>query len=48
MKLITVFRVVYCALVHNEHPLLALKISRKKLVGVYNVHGLLKKSPLEM
>ena len=28
---------------HNAHPLLALKISRKKLVPVYNVHGLLKK-----
>jgi uncharacterized iron-regulated protein len=28
---------------HNVHPLLALKISRKKLVRVYNVHGLLKK-----
>ena len=25
------------------HPLLALKISRKKLVRVYNAHGLLKK-----
>jgi hypothetical protein len=29
--------------VHNAHPLLALKISRKKLVRVYNAHGLLKK-----
>jgi alpha-N-acetylglucosamine transferase len=28
---------------HNAHPLLALKISRKKLVRVYNTHGLLKK-----
>ena len=28
---------------HNAHPLLALKISRKKLVCVYNAHGLLKK-----
>ena len=28
---------------HNAHPLLALKISRKKLVRVYNAHGLLKK-----
>jgi hypothetical protein len=28
---------------NNVHPLLALKISRKKLVRVYNVHGLLKK-----
>jgi hypothetical protein len=28
---------------HNAHPLLALKISRKKLVRVYNVHGLLTK-----
>jgi hypothetical protein len=25
---------------HNAHPLLALKISRKILVRVYNVHGL--------
>ena len=28
---------------HNAHPLLALKISRKKLVRVYNAHGLSKK-----
>ena len=28
---------------HNAHSLLALKISRKKLVRVYNAHGLLKK-----
>ena len=28
---------------HNAHHLLALKISRKKLVCVYNAHGLLKK-----
>ena len=28
---------------HNAHPILALKISRKKLVRVYNTHGLLKK-----
>jgi hypothetical protein len=28
---------------HNAHPLLALKISRKKLVRVYNAHGFLKK-----
>ena len=28
---------------HNAHPLLALKISRKKLVIVYNAHGLSKK-----
>jgi hypothetical protein len=27
----------------NAHPRLALKISRKKLVRVYNAHGLLKK-----
>jgi hypothetical protein len=27
---------------HYAHPLLALKISRKKLVRVYNAHGLLK------
>ena len=33
---------------YNAHPLLALKISRKKLVRVYNAHGLLKKSPSEM
>jgi hypothetical protein len=36
-NLYTVFRVDYA------HPLLAFKISRKKLVRVYNVHGLLKK-----
>ena len=30
-------------MVHNAHPLLALKISRKKLVRIYNAHGLLKK-----
>ena len=35
-------RIPYLGL-HNAHPLLALKISRKKLVRVYNVHGLLKK-----
>jgi hypothetical protein len=29
--------------VHNAHPLLVLKISRKKLVRVYNAHRLLKK-----
>jgi hypothetical protein len=29
---------------HNAHPLLALKISRKKLVRVYNAHGLSKKN----
>ena len=39
----TIFRVALCALVHNAHPLLALKISRKKLVRVYNAHELLKK-----
>ena len=27
---------------HYAHPLLALKISRKKLVRVYNAHGLEK------
>ena len=27
---------------YNVHPLLASKISRKKLVRVYNAHGLLK------
>jgi hypothetical protein len=27
---------------HNAHLLLALKISRKKLVSVYNAHGLSK------
>jgi hypothetical protein len=32
-----------CALVHNAYPLMPLKISRKKLVRVYNAHGLLKK-----
>ena len=40
----TVFRVAQCALVHNAHPLLALKNSRKKIVRIYNVHGLLKKN----
>jgi len=29
--------------VHNVHPLFALNITRKKLVRVYNAHGLLKK-----
>jgi hypothetical protein len=29
--------------VHNAHPLLALKISRKKIVRVYTAHGLSKK-----
>jgi hypothetical protein len=32
--------VIRGALVHNAHPFLALKISGKKLVRVYNVHGL--------
>ena len=37
-----IFTLPYLGL-HNAHPLLALKISRKKLVRVYNAHGLLKK-----
>ena len=47
MKLVTL-TIPYLVL-HNVHwcimhiPLLALKISRKKLVRVYNAHGLLKK-----
>ena len=32
-------RIPYLGL-HNAHALLALKISRKKLVRVYNAHGL--------
>jgi hypothetical protein len=37
------FKFIGGRLVHNAHPLLALIISRKKLVRVYNAHGLLKK-----
>jgi hypothetical protein len=36
------FLILYLGL-YNAHSLLALKISRKKLVCVYNAHGLLKK-----
>jgi hypothetical protein len=40
---ITVFRVVWCALMHNAHPLFTLKISRKKIVRVYNAQWTFKK-----
>jgi hypothetical protein len=40
---INVITIAQGALVHNAHPIMALKISRKKLVRVYNAHRLLKK-----
>jgi hypothetical protein len=38
----------YLGLYNVHWYIMPLKISRKKLVRVYNAHGLLKKSPSEM